>query len=58
LEAANEAGIRNVLVDTAVLDVPSTGLSARAAYVIKSKYGLPVGCRSIAISKKEMGAYA
>lgn len=64
LEAANEAGIRNVLVDTAVLDVPSTGLSARAIHVIKSEYGLPVGCGSsnaITIwkkAKKEMGPYA
>ncbi len=64
LEAANEAGIRNVLVDTAVLDVPSIGISTRAIYNIKSEYGFPVGCGPPnAITtwkkvKKELGPYA
>lgn len=64
LEAANEAGIRNVLVDTAVLDVPSIGLAARAIYLIKNEYGFPVGCGpSNAITtwkkvKMEMGPYS
>ncbi|MFX1540927.1 MAG: tetrahydromethanopterin S-methyltransferase subunit H [Promethearchaeota archaeon] len=64
LEAANEAGIHNILVDTAVLDVPSIGISARAVYIIKSEYGFPVGCgppNAITTwkkAKKEMGPYA
>ena len=64
LEAADEAGIRNVLIDTAVIDVTSIGLSARAIYIIKSELGFPVGCGpSNAITtwkkvKKEMGPYA
>ncbi len=64
LEAANEAGIHNILVDTAVLDVPSIGISARAVYIIKNEYGFPVGCgppNAITTwkkAKKEMGPYA
>ncbi|MFX1492625.1 MAG: tetrahydromethanopterin S-methyltransferase subunit H [Promethearchaeota archaeon] len=64
LEAANEGGIHNILVDTAVLDVPSIGISARAVYIIKSEYGFPVGCgppNAITTwkkAKKEMGPYA
>jgi len=44
LEAAEKAGIRNLLVDTAVLDVPSIGHAAKAIYLVKSEYGLPTGC--------------
>jgi len=64
LEAANEAGIQNILVDTAVLDVPSIGLATEAIRLVKSEYGFPVGCGpSNAITtwkkvKKEMGPYA
>lgn len=43
LKIAEEAGIRNVLVDTAVLDVPSIGLAAEAAYLVKNEFGLPSG---------------
>jgi len=44
LEAAEKAGIRNLLVDTAVLDVPSIGYAAKAIYLVKSEHGLPTGC--------------
>jgi len=44
LEAAEKAGIRNLLVDTAVLDVPSIGHAAKAIYLVKSEHGLPTGC--------------
>jgi tetrahydromethanopterin S-methyltransferase subunit H len=44
LEAAEKAGIKNLLVDTAVLDVPSIGHAAKAVYLVKSEYGLPAGC--------------
>jgi tetrahydromethanopterin S-methyltransferase subunit H len=56
--------MRNVLVDTAVLYVPSIGISARAIYMVKSEYGLPAGCGpSNAITtwkkaKKELGPFA
>lgn len=44
LEAAKEAGIENILVDTAVLDAPSIGLAAYAIYLVKNEFGLPAGC--------------
>lgn len=44
LEASENAGIKNRLVDTAVLDAPSMGFSAKAIYLVKEKYGLPAGC--------------
>jgi tetrahydromethanopterin S-methyltransferase subunit H len=50
MQKAQEAGIENVLVDTAVLDPPSIGLSARAIYLVKEELGLPAGtapCNSI-----------
>jgi len=44
LEAAEKAGIKNLLVDTAVLDVPSIGYATKAVYLVKSEHGLPAGC--------------
>jgi tetrahydromethanopterin S-methyltransferase subunit H len=44
LSAAQEAGINNVLVDTAVLDVLSIGTASRAIYSLKEEFGLPAGC--------------
>lgn len=44
LEASERAGIENLLVDTAVLDVPSIGHAAQAINLIKKEYGLPAGC--------------
>ena len=44
LEAAEDAGVEKVLVDTAVLDAPSIGTSARTIYMVKSEFGLPCGC--------------
>lgn len=46
LSAAQEAGINNVLVDTAVLDVLSIGTASRAIYSLKEEFGLPAGCGS------------
>ncbi|MHA1649104.1 MAG: tetrahydromethanopterin S-methyltransferase subunit H family protein [Candidatus Helarchaeota archaeon] len=50
LEKAKEANVEKVLIDTAVLDTPSIGLSARAIYLVKEELGLPAGtapCNSI-----------
>ncbi len=64
LEAAKEAEIPNILIDAAVLDVPSIGISARAIYMIKSEFGFPTGCGPPnAITtwkkvKKDLGPYA
>lgn len=44
LKAAEEAGIQKILVDTAVLDMPSIAISAKAIYLVKNKFGLPAGC--------------
>jgi tetrahydromethanopterin S-methyltransferase subunit H len=44
LKVAEEAGIQKLLVDTAVLDAPSIGTSARTAYLVKNEFGLPSGC--------------
>jgi tetrahydromethanopterin S-methyltransferase subunit H len=44
LKVAEEAGIQKLLVDTAVLDAPSIGTSARTIYMVKNEFGLPSGC--------------
>lgn len=44
LTIAKKAGIENVLVDTAVLDVPSIGIAAKAIQLVKEEFGLPAGC--------------
>lgn len=44
LQVAEEAGIQKLLVDTAVLDAPSIGTSARTIYMVKNEFGLPSGC--------------
>ncbi len=44
LPLAEEAGVRNILVDTAVLDLASIVLSAEAIYYVKKEFGLPAGC--------------
>jgi tetrahydromethanopterin S-methyltransferase subunit H len=44
LQVAKQAGIENILIDTAVLDVPSIGAAGNAIHAVKEKYGLPVGC--------------
>ncbi|MEM3730416.1 MAG: tetrahydromethanopterin S-methyltransferase subunit H [Candidatus Bathyarchaeia archaeon] len=40
---AQKAGIENMLVDTAVLDLPDPGPVSKTIYLIKEKYGLPCG---------------
>ncbi|NVM27212.1 MAG: tetrahydromethanopterin S-methyltransferase subunit H [Candidatus Helarchaeota archaeon] len=55
LEKAKEAGVDKVIIDTAVLDVPSIGISARAIYLVKEELGLPAGtapCNAIYIWSK------
>jgi len=44
LKAAEEAGIGNILVDTAVLDAPSISFSTEAIRLVKEEFGLPAGC--------------
>jgi len=44
LKAAEETGVQKVLVDTAVLDMPSIAICAKAIQLVKSEFGLPAGC--------------
>jgi len=44
VEKARQAGVEKVIVDTAVLDAPSIGLSARTILLVKEHLGLPCGC--------------
>jgi tetrahydromethanopterin S-methyltransferase subunit H len=44
LKVAEEAGVQKVLVDTAVLDVPSIAICSKAIQLVKSEFGLPAGC--------------
>ncbi len=43
INIAQKAGIENILVDAAVLDLPDPGPVSKAIYLIKDKYGLPCG---------------
>ena len=44
LNAAKNAGITNVLVDTAVIQLTSIGAASKAICQVKEKFGLPAGC--------------
>jgi len=44
IQKAQEAGIQNMLVDTAVLDVVSISFAAQTIYSVKKEFGLPAGC--------------
>jgi tetrahydromethanopterin S-methyltransferase subunit H len=41
---AEAAGVKNILVDTVVIDTPTLGLAANAIDRIKDRYGYPCGC--------------
>lgn len=43
-DKAREASVEKPLVDVCVINLPSFGLALRAAYMVKEKYGVPVGC--------------
>jgi len=36
-------GIKQIMIDTGVLDLPSLGIACKAQHLLKSKYGYPVG---------------
>jgi tetrahydromethanopterin S-methyltransferase subunit H len=44
LGKVEEAGIRKVLIDTMVLDLPSLALASKALMQLRKKFGYPVGC--------------
>lgn len=43
LKIATEANVQNTLIDTMVLDIPDPGPASKVMYLIKEKYGFPVG---------------
>nr|MDO8080436.1 hypothetical protein [Candidatus Freyarchaeota archaeon] len=47
LQYAEDAGIQNLLVDTAVLDIPSIGIAVKAVKLVKKEFGLPIGGGSL-----------
>jgi tetrahydromethanopterin S-methyltransferase subunit H len=44
LSSAQQAGITNLLVDTAVMELSSIGAASKAICAIKETFGLPAGC--------------
>lgn len=44
LDAAQRAGLENVLIDTGVLDIPSISWSTQAIWEVKEALGYPSGC--------------
>jgi tetrahydromethanopterin S-methyltransferase subunit H len=44
VQMAREAGVEQLLVDTAVMDIPAVTFAAAIADQVKSELGLPVGC--------------
>ncbi|MHA1388158.1 MAG: tetrahydromethanopterin S-methyltransferase subunit H family protein [Candidatus Thorarchaeota archaeon] len=38
-----KAGIKQILIDTGVLDLPSLGIACKTQHLLKSKYGYPIG---------------
>jgi len=44
LEIAKKAGIKEILVDTIVFDVPSIAYAAEAVKIVKNELGYPAGC--------------
>jgi tetrahydromethanopterin S-methyltransferase subunit H len=41
---AEEAGVKNIIIDTVVIDIPTLGVAAKAIDRVKDKYGYPCGC--------------
>jgi len=44
LELSKKAGIKKILVDTIVFDVPSIAYAAEAVKLVKDEFGYPAGC--------------
>jgi tetrahydromethanopterin S-methyltransferase subunit H len=52
IEKAKQAGLKNLLIFTNVLDLPSIGVAARGIYQIKETFGLPTGTAPVGIIGK------
>lgn len=44
LKEAENIGIKNILLDTGVLDIPDVGIASKTIFEAKEKFGLPSGC--------------
>ncbi|RMF89200.1 MAG: tetrahydromethanopterin S-methyltransferase subunit H [Methanobacteriota archaeon] len=44
IPAAEKAGVKNILVDTSVLNIPATAFSILGGLTVKEAFGYPVGC--------------
>ena len=44
LDAAQRAGLENLLIDTGIMDIPSIGWATQAIWHIKDALGYPCGC--------------
>jgi len=52
IEKANRADLKNLLLFSNVLDLPSVGLASRGIYEIKERFGLPTGTAPVGIIGK------
>ncbi len=43
IKKATKIGIKQIMIDTGVLDIPSLGIACKTQDILKSKYGYPVG---------------
>jgi tetrahydromethanopterin S-methyltransferase subunit H len=43
IQKAQKAGVKNIMIDTGVMDLPTLGIACKTQYLLKSKYGYPVG---------------
>ena len=43
IKKALDIGIKQIMIDTGVLDLPSLGIACKTQHLLKSKYGYPVG---------------
>ena len=43
IQKALDIGIKRIMIDTGVLDLPSLGIACKTQHLLKSKYGYPVG---------------
>jgi|Deesub1362A_J573_1020465.scaffolds.fasta_scaffold02737_7 tetrahydromethanopterin S-methyltransferase subunit H len=44
IKEAEEVGIKNILLDTGVLDIPDVGVASKTIFEVKERFGLPSGC--------------
>ena len=43
IQKAKSAGVTNILIDTGVMDLPTLGIACKTQYILKDRFGYPVG---------------